>query len=217
MKKVVAFLSELYDNNYKEWFDAHKGEYLDAKGEFEDFVNQLIKGIYAFDPAVGMQDAKKCCYRIYRDMRFSPDKIPYKSWMGGYICPGGKKSSLPGYYFHVQPKGNYLSGHLIAVGLYNPDKRIVKAIRDGILYEGERFVHALDAAAKAGLVLDDECKMKICPPGYPKDSPYADYFKYRNFCLTKKITVKDFNLPALLSYFKAAYEFRVLLNEFMNA
>ena len=101
MKRVIEFLQNLVANNNKVWFDAHKDEYLLAKKVFEDFTEQLIAKVEAFDPSVKGLKVKDCTYRIYRDVRFSKDKSPYKTHMGCYICRGGKKSGYSGYYFHV--------------------------------------------------------------------------------------------------------------------
>ena len=101
MKRVLEYLRNLAANNNKVWFDAHKDEYLLAKKVFEDFTEQLIAKVEAFDPTVKGLTVKDCTYRIYRDVRFSKDKSPYKTHMGCYICRGGKKSGYSGYYFHV--------------------------------------------------------------------------------------------------------------------
>lgn len=67
LRHTIDFLTELTYNNNREWFLDHKEDYLHAKAEYEDFVNRLIIGINAFDPAVGLQTAASCSYRIYRD------------------------------------------------------------------------------------------------------------------------------------------------------
>ena len=101
MKEVVMFLRQLKANNNKEWFTEHKAEYQSAQAKFNAFCEELIHRIEEFDPSVRGLTLKDCTYRIYRDLRFSKDKSPYKTHMGVYVCRGGKKSGYSGYYFHV--------------------------------------------------------------------------------------------------------------------
>ena len=103
------------DNNDREWFDAHRAEWTHVKGLWADFTAELIEGVASFDPSVRGLRPQDCTYRIARDTRFSADKRPYKSWLGTFIAPRGKKSGYAGYYFHVEPVGDGLVGnHLLA-------------------------------------------------------------------------------------------------------
>lgn len=102
MKQVVEFLTLLHENNDKAWFDSHKEMYKRALSCFEVFTAKLIDGIAAFDPSVRGLTVKDCTWRIYRDTRFSPDKTPYKTHMGAFVAPRGKKGGYSGYYFHVE-------------------------------------------------------------------------------------------------------------------
>ena len=94
MKRVYDFLCRLKENNNREWFNAHKAEYLHVQAVFNDFAAALIKEIEQWDNDISDSALalKDCTYRIYRDIRFSKDKSPYKTHMGAYICKGGKKS-----------------------------------------------------------------------------------------------------------------------------
>lgn len=88
---ILKFLTEVAANNNREWFKNHKAKYEQAKGEFEQGVTQLIQTIAKFDPSIAHLTAKDCCYRFYRDIRFSPDKAPYKRHFGAYIAAHGKR------------------------------------------------------------------------------------------------------------------------------
>ena len=98
MKEIIDFLARLEKNNNREWFQAHKSEYLSVQEEFNIFTEKLIAGIAEFDNTINGLTAKDCTYRIYRDTRFSPDKRPYKCHLGAFVCPQGKKSGFSGYY-----------------------------------------------------------------------------------------------------------------------
>ena len=94
MKQVLRFLHSLSLHNDKAWFEAHKNEYLTAKSTIAELAVRLIEGIRSFDDTIGPLSASDCTYRIYRDVRFSKDKSPYKTNMGIYVNRGGKKSGF---------------------------------------------------------------------------------------------------------------------------
>ena len=169
MKRVYDFLCRLKENNNREWFNANKAEYLQVQAVFNDFAASLIKKIGQWDSDIkdSALSLKDCTYRIYRDIRFSRDKSPYKTHIGAYICKGGKKSQYAGYYFHVEPvweDGNgFLGGPLLAAGLYRPAAKIRKSIRDEIYVNGYTFLDAIDQAK--GFKLDGDVLKKL-PQGF---------------------------------------------------
>ena len=133
MKEIITFLQELQHNNNREWFTANKARYVAAQTRFNSFVDELIGEICRFDDSVLGLTAKDCTYRIYRDVRFSADKSPYKTHMGAFICPGGKKSGYSGYYFHIGTGGDgYPYGHMLATGDYCHDPKALQIIREDI-------------------------------------------------------------------------------------
>ena len=89
---IFQFLKEVSANNNREWFNAHKDLYEEARGEFENLLSAIITRISLFDESIRGVQVKDCTYRIYRDTRFSQDKTPYKTHLGGYIrCPACTK------------------------------------------------------------------------------------------------------------------------------
>ena len=104
MKQVYQFLRALTRHNDREWFNAHKDEYLKVKQTTERFAAELLVALSEIDPDAALLDVKDVTYRIYRDTRFSTDKTPYKTHIGIFINPPkGKKSLRFGYYFHIEP------------------------------------------------------------------------------------------------------------------
>lgn len=184
MKEVIDFLKELSLNNNREWFEAHRPDYLRAKGIFDAFALELIEGIASFDPSVAGLGLKDCTYRIYRDTRFSKDKQPYKTHMGVYVCRGGKKSGYAGYYFHVEPSGNGILGsNLMSSGIYMPEPVVLKSIREEIFDHGREIEDEIKKAK--GFELDTSNKLKRLPAGYPAGTPYEEYLKLKDFNLVK--------------------------------
>lgn len=182
MKQVLRFLHSLSLHNDKVWFEAHKADYLKAKATVGELAVKLIEGIRAFDDTIGPLSPSDCTYRIYRDVRFSKDKSPYKSHMGVFVNRGGRKSGYNGYYFHVDGNG----GHMLAVGNYFMEPRVLKVLREDILLGGGDFRQILDGVAP-GFVLDTSESLKKVPKGFPAESPDAEFFKLKNFSLVMDV------------------------------
>lgn len=206
MKDVIDFLVKLGGNNNREWFEANKKEYKAAKAGFEDFVEQLIGGISSFDDSVRGLAAKDCVYRIYRDVRFSRNKDPYKTHMGAFVSPGGRNGGNAGYYFHVEPAaGGMIGGSILSAGIYMPDAAALKSIREDLLYNGQEF---LAAVAKAdGFGLEMRGSLKRVPAGFPAESPMAEYLKMKEDVSVYRHVGEGFLLaPGLLERTVAEFE-----------
>ncbi|MDD4921642.1 MAG: DUF2461 domain-containing protein [Bacteroidales bacterium] len=215
MKTILHFLTQISENNNKSWFDAHKSEYLAATATFNAFVEKLIDGIAAFDPSIKGLTVKDCTYRFHRDTRFSPNKMPYKTHFGAYICPNGKKSGYAGYYFHIEPKENgFIGGNILATGLYGPEPNILKSIREEIFLNGHTFEETVRKAQS--FVLEDDQALKRVPRGYPADFKYAEYLKIKNPSLYKSFDNTLLLSDDLLDKTLAAYRETVSFNTWLN-
>jgi len=113
---TLDFLKKLSRNNNREWFEKNKSRYLEIKDEFELFVTDVLHEMITFDESLAGLNPKKLTFRIYRDVRFSKDKTPYKTNVSAGISPAGKGMGVPGYYFQIQPGNN----SMVAVGMYQP-------------------------------------------------------------------------------------------------
>lgn len=182
MKQVLKFLHALALHNDKAWFEAHKADYLNAKATVGELAVKLIEGIRSFDDTIGPLSVSDCTYRIYRDVRFSKDKSPYKTHMGIFVNRGGKKSGYSGYYFHIDGNGD----HLLAVGNYFTEPKVLKVLREDIQLGGGDFRRILDGLSP-GLVLDSTESLKKVPKGFPAEGPDAEFFKLKNFCLVESL------------------------------
>ena len=96
MEEIIDFFRRLSANNEREWFDAHRSEWTRVRGLAADLAARLIEGVGTFDPTVRGLRVQDCTYRIARDTRFSADKSPYKTWLGIFVAPHGKKSGYAG-------------------------------------------------------------------------------------------------------------------------
>ncbi len=210
---IIDFLNDLKVNNNREWFQANKSRYDKAKIELEAFINNLIPRLREIDPLIDLLTAKDCVFRIYRDVRFSTDKSPYKTNMGAYIARGGKSSQLAGYYVHFEPGASMLAG-----GLYMPPAETLKKVRDEIYYQADDFKKIINNRKFVDCFgnIDDPGKMKNPPKGYPKDFADIDLLKYRNYAVmhsvTDEVVAKDDYIEYSLAVFKLLYP----LNSWFN-
>lgn len=183
MKEIVTFLQELHQNNNREWFMANKYRYSILQSRFNTFIDELISEITRFDDSITGLTAKDCTYRIYRDVRFSADKSPYKVHMGAFICPGGKKSGYAGYYFHIGTGGEgYPHSHMLATGDYCHSPLALQTIREDIA-GGEGDFDAIVRSVAPTFTLDREGALKRNPRGFERETQYTEYLRLKAFCL----------------------------------
>lgn len=185
--EILDFLRRLHDNNDREWFDAHRSEWAHVKSLWACFTAELIEGIASFDTTVRGLRPQDCTYRIARDTRFSADKRPYKSWIGTFVAPKGKKSGYAGYYFQLEPATDEDTGsnHLFGGGVVCLEPNVLRSIREEILDHGAEMMHAIRSAR--GFRLDTSNRLKRVPTGFPADAEYAELLKQKDFYLSKQV------------------------------
>jgi uncharacterized protein (TIGR02453 family) len=212
---TLKFLKDLKKNNNKTWFEKNKSVYLDAREDAEQFVAQLIAGLGKVDPDVKALQAKDCTYRIYRDIRFSSDKTPYKVHMGAFLNKGGKKAPTAGYYFHLQPGGKSMAGG----GLWMPMPAELNRVRQEIDYNFTEWAKILgDRKFKKYFPdgLDQEEILSRPPKGYDAENPAIDYLKLKSFVVTRPLTDEGIAsralLKELLNIFESMKPFVYFLN-----
>lgn len=199
MKDVIDFLRRLREDNTREWFDAHRAEWTRVKGEFAAFTERLIEGIASFDPTVRGLRAQDCTYRIARDTRFSPDKSPYKTHIGAYIAPKGKKSGFAGYYFHIEPgSGSGECSNLLSAGAVCLGPTELRSIREEVLDNGAQIEAAIREAQ--GFRLCRNNSLKRVPTGFPADSPHVGLLKLKEFFLEQPVSEEFLLAPDLLDH-----------------
>lgn len=189
MIEILNFLRQLEQHNCREWFTEHKAEYQQAQQQWNNFCEELIREIGAYDADIARLSLRDCTYRIYRDTRFSSDKTPYKTHFGVFLAPGGKKSMHAGYYFHLGTgaSAGYPHGHMLAAGNYCYDPQAVKLLREDISDGWEEFRHQVLDIAHPSFQVDMEGALKRVPREYPSDAPYADWMRLKSYCLCATI------------------------------
>jgi len=181
---TLNFLKKLSKNNNREWFTENKDQYITAQQNVLNVVETLIEKIGEFDEEILKIDPKKSLFRIYRDVRFSKDKSPYKTNFGAGLGMG-KGNKISGYYLHVEPGKSFLAG-----GVYQPENSVLKEIRKEISMNAKEFLEILerDDFRNNFRGLSVEGKLQRVPNGFEKDDPMAEFLKLKNFIVVHPIS-----------------------------
>lgn len=215
-KQTFNFLSQLRENNNREWFQENKTIYETALANLKNYITQLIAELSVFDPHINTDiQASRCLFRIYRDTRFSKDKTPYKTWFAAGISIDGRKLDGPEYYLHIEP-----GKHFLAAGYWRPEKHHLHAIRQEIDYSYEDMV---DALAQGGWTLADlstEDKLKRAPAGYSEDDPHIELLKLKSFILYQSFTdteiIGDKSLQKVVDTAKRILPFKGFIHQALD-
>ena len=188
MEHVLKFLKDLSKHNDRDWFEKNKHRYLNAKETHEQLIGDVLKELARLDGALGNLEPKKLIFRIYRDVRFSKDKRPYKTNMGAGFSPNGKLVEEPGYYLHIEPGKSFVAG-----GIYMPNAENLAKIRQEIDYNTDAFNKIANAKKFRSLFksFDDSDKLKTAPKGYPKDHPMIEVLKLKSIIVSKDLSDKE--------------------------
>jgi len=187
--QTVDFLKELIQHNDRDWFQTNKADYDKARENVIDFTAKLIIELQTIDPAIEETiEAKKCVMRIYRDIRFSKNKAPYKNNFGISIPTKGSKLVGVEYYFHLTPGASFIAG-----GYWMPEADHLKAIRQEIDYNAHDLKAIIDDAEFIKLFgnFREQDRLKTTPKGYDADNENIDLLKLKSFIVSHKIKDKD--------------------------
>jgi len=202
MESILSFLRSLARNNNREWFNDNKKIYQESLEHFREFASQLLNGIVQFDPSLAGLVPKDAIFRIYKDVRFSKDKSPYKTHFGCWMTKGGRKSTDAGYYFHLEPDNSFM-----AAGSYMPPKEQLSLIRQEIVFNPDAYLKIInkpvirDGYERGG----KEDMLKKGPAGFPKDFEHLEEIKYKHFIYSKnykdtEILTKNFSQKVVADY-----------------
>lgn len=215
--QTFTFLSRLAGNNNREWFQENREAYEQAWENMKGFTTELIAGLSKIDRFITADiPVSKCLFRIYRDTRFSKDKVPYKTWLGAGISVAGRKLDGPEYYIHIQPGNSF-----VAAGYWRPEKEHLAAIRQEIDYNSAAFREILETPSFAShFSLDTQDKLKRPPAGYGPDHPEIELLKLKSFTVSAQfsdaeLTEKD-ALSTVLTTMSRMYPFKIFLHEALD-
>ena len=213
MKSVLSFIKELTENNNRDWFNANKPRYQESLEVFRDFAGELLNGITKFDPSVGNLLPKDTIFRIYKDVRFSKDKLPYKTHFGCWMAKGGRKSTDAGYYFHLEPGKSFL-----AAGVWMPPGEQLKLIRQEIQFNPEPYLKLIHTPEMKKYYErgGKEDRLKIGPAGVPKDFVHMEELKYKHYIWSRSYSDSAIQKAGFASSVVEDYQGLYPLVSFLN-
>lgn len=211
---ILDYLTELSQNNSREWYHAHKEDYKSANARFEDLLQELILGIGSFDPGVIHNAPKDLTFKLVRDTRFSHDKSPYNPAFRAHISSMGKLPVPVGYYIMIKP-GNqsFLGGGLFA----DMFKEATSMVRDYIVSHSDEWDQLIHSPEFTTYFTVKGTALKNVPGGYEKEHPQAEYLKFKSWYLEYPVSDEALQdgkkfLAEAQKVFKAMKPF----NDFLN-
>lgn len=211
--RILTFLAALKANNNRAWFETNRETYHTVRAELKAFTAELLAGIARFDSEAAQNDPSACMFRINRDLRFSPDKSPYKTYMSVFMAPAGRKSGNAGYYLHLEPDGSF-----IAAGVYAPSAEVLRAIRQEIYFDAENFISMVQQPIfkkTFGHLLNE--KLKRLPRGFPVDFPHTGWLKYKHYVVDSPLTDQNTKDTDLLNHTTSVFETAAPFVRYLNA
>ncbi len=212
LQPMLKFLAQLRQHNDRAWFEAHRADYEDAKLRFETLVDQVIVGLAPIDDLAGLQ-AKDCVMRIFRDVRFSKDKSPYRTSFGATLSPGGRKSRKLGYHMSLAPGGE----SIIAGGLYMPEPAQLNRLRDALAEDARplKAVAADKSFKKYFGQLEGE-KLKTVPQGYDRDHPDIELLRFKQLVAVHRLPDEVVLGPRFAAHAVKVCEALKPFNDYLN-
>ncbi len=209
---TLNFLRQLRDNNNKSWFDEHRDNYQAARLDFEQFCDKIRLSIADWTPELFDQETRHCIFRIYKDVRFSKDKMPYKSHLSAYFSKGGRKYEGAGYYLHIEPDKSFVAG-----GIWMPSSAVLKLLRQEIDYnleEFQRIVESKPFLKLFGTITGEQ--VKTVPKGYEKNNPAINYLKFKSIIAEQSFTDNEVLQKNFLKSCQLSFRTMQPLVEFIN-
>ncbi|MBL7782751.1 MAG: DUF2461 domain-containing protein [Saprospiraceae bacterium] len=193
---TLQFLADLADNNHREWFQAHKDGYESALANAKSFTKAVENALNETDLIESSN-----LFRIYRDVRFSKDKTPYKNNFGIGFRRATKRRR-GGYYLQLEPGGSFAGG-----GFWQPEAKDLKRIRDEFAMDDEpirQIIAAPDFQRYFGNLQGDE--LKTAPQGYEKDHPAIDLIRKKGFVVMRHFTDTEVTSADFLQEVRKTFE-----------
>jgi len=219
--EALTFLRGLAKHNARPWFEAHREEYeRDVKQPIADLVQEMDLRFARFAPEF-VGDPRRSVFRIYRDVRFSRDKSPYKTHAACWFFHGGGSAKVgreahgggAGFYFHLEPGASMVGG-----GCWMPPRPALQKFRAAIADDPrgfERIVLAPTLRKRFGELSDEE-SLKRVPRGYAEDHPAARWLKHQSFTVGRSLTDAQVTGPRLTAMLESDFEAMLPLVRWLN-
>lgn len=184
-QSTIDFLGKIKKNNNREWFAENKSLYQKENQLFISFADNLLSEMNKFDN-IETPSGKKSVFRIYRDVRFSKDKTPYKTHFSGSF-KRATKQLRGGYYFHIEPGNSFIGG-----GFWGPNSKDLLRIRREISIDAGELKTIITSEKFISFfgTLEGE-KVKTAPRGFDKNHRDINLLRLKQFVISKKFSDKE--------------------------
>lgn len=210
-KDTIQFLHDLRDNNYKEWFEANREVYEKVLlNPFRELVTELTPAMHNIDPQFEFRP-HRVLSRIYRDVRFSADKSPYKThmWMS-FQQPVKNWECYPGFFFELG-----LDGYFMGMGLFQPKKKNMDDLRDRIAYDAEEFQKQTEPILKNGYQIGGDLYKRPLKNDLPEY--FQQWVQRRSIYVYRKKPINEVLFSAdFASFIRNEYESLTWLYNFLK-
>ena len=216
-------MTELSANNNRKWFAENKARYQECYAQFVAFSAEYIRRLSELDSSLAVLQPKDCIWRIYRDVRFSHDKRPYKEWFGCFPAAGvpgqprtwGKHSMRGGYYVHIQPGECMFAG-----GIWDPSKELLTALRKEIEANYEEVEDIMGSESWKRYFGQDFDPfwgvLKKVPAGFDPEFKHADWLKHKCYTFSTPLTDKEVCSPDFIDKIIDIAAAGKPMNDFLN-
>ena len=195
---TYAFLRDLSAHNDRDWFNDQRERYEAARANVADFADELLRRLQRSD-VLSTENGRKSLFRIYRDVRFSADKRPYKTNIAGSFTRDGHQRR-GGYYFSLSPDQNMVGG-----GFYGMERDDLLRIRQELAQSaGEMRSILTDRAFVQQLGTLRGEQLKTAPQGYPRDHPDIDLLRHKQFYAAREFSETEVLAPDFIDRAEAA-------------
>lgn len=197
---TFAFLKLLKKNNDRDWFGKNKERFLAEQDRVIEFLDLLLPEVNKHD-VIENESGKKSLYRIYRDVRFSKDKVPFKTHFGGSLRRA-TKARRGSYYFHLEP-GNCFAGG----GFWEPSPADLKRIREELSADPapmRKLIKAKTFQTYFGELYGEQ--LKTTPKGFQPDDPAIDLLRFKQFALIRHFSDEEASSPTFLKELNATFK-----------
>lgn len=205
-KSTLEFLKELKQNNNREWFNANKPTFEVEQKKVKEFYNSVMEHLKMHDLIENVK-----IFRIYRDVRFSPDKTPFKPHFAGHFTRATNKLR-GGYYLRVRPGETFLAG-----GFWEPNKEDLARIRKEFETDASEIraiVNAPEFKKCFGTLQGDA--VKTAPRGFDKNHPNIDFIRLKQFIVTRSFTDEEVLSPNFLTEVISSFKAMRLYLDYMS-
>ncbi len=204
-KDTFTFLTKIKSNNNKPWFEKNRPLYEKARAEYLGFMTGLVEGIRKIE-SIPEKEPSKYMHRIYRDIRFSKDKTPYKTHFSSIVERGPENRKCP-FYIHVQPGKSMIGG-----GIWDPLPENLKMIRQEIDYNSaglKKITNSKEFLKHFGKIYGE--KLTRPPKGYEESNPNIELLKFKQLYVQRSLdddlVLSRQLIPEILKSYKAALPF----------